>query len=133
MHGATIRIDPRSPAPAYRQVVDQIRTYIVEGALAAGSELPSVRRLATDLGVHFNTVAEAYRTLAEEGWLDVSHGRAARVRERSAPPPPGELAEVRFRERLRRLIAEMRAEGFTPLQIARELTMAAAIQEGDSR
>jgi GntR family transcriptional regulator len=132
MRDATIRIDPRSAAPAYRQIVEQIRTFIVEGILAPGSELPSVRRLAIDLGVHFNTVAEAYRTLAEEGWLEVSHGRPARIRERSAPPQPGKQAEARFRERLRRLIEEMRAEGFTPLQIARELTAAAAIQEGGS-
>ncbi len=133
MGDATIRIDPRSPTLVYRQVVDQIRTLIVEGTLLPGSELPSVRRLAIDLGVHFNTVAEAYRTLAEDEWLDVSHGRAARVRERSAAPKPERHMEAQFRERLRHLIAEMRAGGFTPAQIARELAAASTIREGGSK
>ncbi|MEZ5356167.1 MAG: GntR family transcriptional regulator [Bryobacteraceae bacterium] len=130
MPGPTIRIDPRAQAPAYRQVVDQIRTLIVEGALGPGAELPSVRRLATDLGVHFNTVAEAYRTLAEGGWLEVSHGRAARVRERSSAPKLEKQTERRFRERLRHLVAEMRAEGFTAAQIADELAAAASHRGG---
>jgi DNA-binding transcriptional MocR family regulator len=33
-----------------------------------GQQLPTVRELATDMGVHHNTVAEAYRLLALEGW-----------------------------------------------------------------
>ncbi|MEZ5404052.1 MAG: GntR family transcriptional regulator [Bryobacteraceae bacterium] len=133
MAAPTIRIVPDSQDPAYRQILHQIRTLIVEGALAPGAELPSVRRLAVDLGVHFNTVAEAYRLLAEEGFLDVSHGRAARVAERGEAPKPPKQAERRFRERLRHLIAEMRAEGFTPAQIARELNAAAAAWQKGSQ
>jgi len=116
-----IRIDVSAATPVYRQIVDQIRTRAVEGALRPGDALPSVRRLAIDLGIHFNTVAEAYRALAEEGWIDVAHGKAARVRNRSVPAPP-EAAEVEdFRQRLRHLIAEMRAQGLTPGRISREL------------
>lgn len=40
-------------------------------------DLPSVRQLASDLGVHWNTVARAYRRLADEGLLTVRHGRGA--------------------------------------------------------
>jgi DNA-binding transcriptional regulator YhcF (GntR family) len=120
-----IRIDLSSAAPVYRQIVDQIRTHAVEGVLRAGDVLPSVRRLAIDLGIHFNTVAEAYRTLAEEGWIEVAHGKAARVRSRNAPAPP-EAAEVEdFRQRLRHLIAEMRAQGLSPARISRELLILA--------
>jgi GntR family transcriptional regulator len=116
-----IRIDLASATPAYRQIVDQIRTHIVESLLRAGDALPSVRRLAIDLGIHFNTVAEAYRALAEEGWIEVAHGRAARVCRRNVPAAP-EAAEVEnFRQRLRHLIAEMRAQGLSPAKISREL------------
>ena len=38
-----------------------------------------LRHVAVELGVHFNTVAEAYRQLAAEGWLDLKHGRGAVV------------------------------------------------------
>ena len=117
---AQIRIDLDSAAPVNRQIVDQLRTLLVEGAVAPDAVLPSVRRLAIDLGVHFNTVADAYRTLAEEGWLEISHGRGVRVRKRRAPRPDEETL-ANFRRRLRQLAAEMRAQGLSPAIIAREL------------
>ena len=118
---AKIRIDLKSPVPAYRQIVDALRVLLVEGVLQPGAGLPSVRRLALDLGVHFNTVGEAYRQLAEEGWLDLKHGRGATVIQRGAPPaaPPERLKE--FRAQLRSLVAQMRTAGVSPARIAAEL------------
>ncbi len=121
MRNPSVTIDPASEIPVRRQILDQMRSALVNGSLAPGDELPSVRRLAMDLGIHFNTVAEVYRMLADEGWLDVSHGRAARVIKRDKPMPPDNDAVDRFRQRLRHLIAEMRASGFTPVRIAKEL------------
>ncbi len=106
-----------------RQIVDQLRTLLVEGVVGPDDTLPSVRRLGIDLGVHFNTVADAYRTLAEEGWLEISHGRGVRVRKRQAPRANEETLRL-FRSRLRQLIAETRAQGVSPSAIARELAMA---------
>ena len=116
-----IRIDLDASTPVNRQIVDQIRTLLVEGALSPGADLPSVRRLATDLGVHFATVADAYRTLAEEGWLEISHGRSARVVERSAPAAHREADDL-FRRRLRQLIAEARSQGVSAEKISGELS-----------
>ena len=116
-----IRIHLASSTPAYRQIVDQIRTLTVERVLQSGDVLPSVRRLAIDLGIHFNTVAEAYRTLAEEGWIEVAHGRAARVLDRDVPSAPNKEAIEMLKRRLRHLIAEMRAHGLSPAHISREL------------
>jgi len=118
-----LRIDPASPLPAYRQIVDGLRVLLVEGALRPGSELPSVRRLALELGIHFNTVGEAYRQLAAEGWLDLRHGRTARVLERAAHAG-GSARGGEFRSRLRSLVAEMRAAGLKPQRIADELESA---------
>ena len=116
-----IRIDLSSTVPAYRQIVDAIRVLLVEGGLKPGTDLPSVRHLAMELGIHFNTVGEAYRQLAEEGWLDLRHGRGARVVERGAPAAatPERLEE--FRVRLRSMVAEMRSNGISPAKIAGEL------------
>ena len=120
-----LRIDLTSEVPVYRQIVDSLRRSLVEGRLQAGEQLPPVRQLAEDLGIHFNTVAEAYRTLAEEGWLDLKRRRGAVVLGRSLPlNPPRERAETLAR-RLRELIAEFRALGVTPSQIAVELRMIA--------
>jgi DNA-binding transcriptional regulator YhcF (GntR family) len=118
-----IGIDLASPIPAGRQIVDAIRTHLVEGELAPGDILPSVRRLAMELGVHFNTVAQAYRQLAEEGWLDLKHGRRAAVIGRGAVGATGPDRIPYFQRRLREMVAEMRAQGVAPASIAAELRL----------
>jgi DNA-binding transcriptional regulator YhcF (GntR family) len=119
-----IQIDLGGAVPITRQIVDQVRTRLVDGALAPGDPLPSVRRLAVDLGVHFNTVADAYRVLAEEGWLDVAQGRSVRVRARETPAAGLETRQA-FRHRLLVLVAEARAQGLSASVVARELTATA--------
>ncbi len=109
--------------------MDQFRTLLVDGVLLPDTELPSVRRLALDLGVHFNTVAEAYRALSEEGWLDVAHGRRVRVKARTMPAGPDREAIDAFRQRLRQLVAEMRAAGLPAARIARELLLIAEVMK----
>lgn len=116
-----LRVDLDSSVPAYRQIVDELRVLLVSGKLAPGSALPSVRRMAVDFGIHFNTVAEAYRTLAEEGWLDLRHGRGATVIKRNAPPAANAERVQEFRHRLRALVAEMRAEGASAAKLGSEL------------
>lgn len=123
-----IQIDLDSATPVNRQIVDQLRLRLVEGTVAPGDVLPSVRRLAVDLGVHFNTIADAYRTLADEGWLDVSQGRSVQVLERAAPAASPEARNL-FRQRLRHLVAEARAQGVPSASLARELaTMAESMK-----
>jgi DNA-binding transcriptional regulator YhcF (GntR family) len=119
-----LRIVLDGPIPVYRQIVDQIRTLCVEGNLQPGATLPSVRQLAANLGVHFNTVAEAYRTLAEEGWLEVRQGRGVAVRERDKPARPSEAVAALHGPRLRHLVAELRANGISPEWIRREIEAA---------
>jgi GntR family transcriptional regulator len=122
---AKIRIDLKSPIPAYRQIVDAMRVLLVNGTLPPGSGLPSVRRLAMELGIHFNTVGEAYRTLAEEGWLDLHHGRGAKVIARGSPGTASPERLQEFRVQLRNLVAQVRAAGVPPARIAAELRAAA--------
>jgi GntR family transcriptional regulator len=124
MRSPSLQIDPASPVPGYRQIVDQLRTLLIEGVLQVGETLPPVRRLALELGLHFNTVAQAYRTLAEEGFLEIKHGRGAVVLDRVAKLPVRDEkhAAVRtLRQRLRELVAERRASGLSQRQIAHEL------------
>ncbi|HEY5675951.1 MAG TPA: GntR family transcriptional regulator [Myxococcales bacterium] len=107
---ATVRIDLQAAQPVWRQIADQIRAALVQGRMRPGARLATVRELALDLGVNHNTVAEAYRQLAAEGFLELSRGVGAVVREREPPrAPAGEVD--RFARRLRLLVAEARAAG----------------------
>jgi GntR family transcriptional regulator len=117
---ALITIDPDSPVPAVRQIIDALRVELVEGRLKPGDEMPSVRRAAIDLGLHFNTVAEAYRQLADEGWLQLRHGRSARVADRQSPKATRQTVQG-YRQRLRELVSQMRAAGMPEESIASEL------------
>jgi len=73
--------------------------------------------------VHHNTVAEAYRTLAAEALISITHGRGAIVAVHSKTPG----SEVRkesltmMRRRLREMVAEYRSQGLSARQIAAEL------------
>lgn len=116
-----IRIDPDSGSPIARQIADNLRVLLVDGQLAPGAVLPSIRRVGIELGVHFNTVAEAYRQLAAEGWLDLQHGRGAVVVERAPAAPQDEASVEDFRHRLRGIIAQMRTRGMGAEAIAEEL------------
>jgi GntR family transcriptional regulator len=107
-----IRIDLASPTPAYRQIANAVRAMLVSGAFRPGDQLPTVRQLAMDLGVHHNTIAEAYRLLCDEGWLDLRRRHGVTVRERE-PPAPSPTARESFSRRLHELIAEASAEGLS--------------------
>jgi GntR family transcriptional regulator len=77
-----IRIDLEDARPLEDQIAAGLRQALAQGGVSAGADLPSVRQLAADLGVHWNTVARAYRRLADEGLLTVRRGRGAVANDR---------------------------------------------------
>lgn len=70
-----IVVDPASSSPPYEQIRSQLADQVGDGRLRPGDRLPTVRRLAQDLGVAANTVARAYREL-EQGGVIETRGRA---------------------------------------------------------
>ncbi|HEX9089429.1 MAG TPA: GntR family transcriptional regulator [Arthrobacter sp.] len=66
---AGISVDLDSATPAYEQIRAQVAALIALGALGPGSRLPTVRRLAADLGIAAGTVARAYRELEQAGLI----------------------------------------------------------------
>lgn len=65
-----ISLDPSSAGPPFEQVRMQIIDAVQSGALAAGAKLPTVRRLADELGLAPNTVARSYRELERDGVVE---------------------------------------------------------------
>jgi GntR family transcriptional regulator len=99
----TLQIDFRSGLPIYTQIVNQVQTQVVNGTLKPGDQLPTVRALAEDLRVNFNTVARAYRLLDEERIISTQQGRGTYITE--IPPP-------KVSERLRKEMLETLAERY---------------------
>ena len=98
-----LQIDFRSGLPIYTQIVNQVQAQVVGGFLKPGDQLPTVRALAEDLRVNFNTVARAYRLLDEERIISTQQGRGTYITE--IPPP-------KVSERLRRESLEALAKRF---------------------
>ncbi len=82
MSSFRITIATGAGAPIYRQIVDQVRLAVATGALAPGEALPSVRGLAEQLVVNFNTVAKAYGELVRDGVLESLQGKGFFVAEK---------------------------------------------------
>lgn len=64
-----IILDYQDRRPIYEQITERFRTLIYQGALPAGSRLPSVRQLAMELSINPNTIQRAYMTLEQEGLI----------------------------------------------------------------
>lgn len=117
----TIQIDLRSDLPIYLQLIEQIKRQIADGTLSPGDQLPTVRSLAEELRVNFNTVARSYRLLDEAGVISTQQGRGTYITEK---PPPEILDRLR-RESLTtlasRYVREARRLGFSTEEIRQKL------------
>lgn len=87
-----IQLDFRAGTPIYTQIVEQVRQQMVSGELKPGDQLPTVRALALELRVNFNTVARAYRLLDDAGIISTQQGRGTYILE---VPPPEQTDKLR--------------------------------------
>ena len=62
-----INLDYQSRTPIYEQIIEEIERYVALGILRPEEQLPSVRELATELGINPNTVKKAYTELERKG------------------------------------------------------------------
>jgi GntR family transcriptional regulator len=81
-------IQPSSPTPIYRQVIDQVRRLVAGGQLRAGDELPSVRSVAERHAINPMTVSKAYSLLEAEGLLTRRRGVGMAVADGAHPARP---------------------------------------------
>ena len=70
-----IFIDTKDRRPIYEQIVERFQMLIVKGILEPDSQMPSVRKLATDLAINPNTIQKAYAILEEHGYIYSVKGR----------------------------------------------------------
>jgi len=99
-----LTIDPKSHVPPFEQLRLQLREQVKTGELAAGTKLPTVRRLAEDLGIAPNTVARAYRELEADGFIETRGRNGTLVSAQGdASEQQGQLAARAYADRIRNL------------------------------
>ena len=94
------------PRPVYRQIADELQRSVSVGILKPGDSLPATRQLAAELKLNANTVQHAYRTLQQEGVIEMRRGLGAFVaaapkESRQRPAVARQIAERALREAFR--------------------------------
>ena len=74
-----IILNHSSMVPIYEQLMEQIKSDIIQSVLSEGEVLPSVRTLAGELRISALTVKKAYDKLEEEGFVTTVHGKGTYV------------------------------------------------------
>ena len=113
----TVSVDREKDEPAYEQIARQIRARIAAGELRPGALLPGVRTLAADLGVNLNTVARAYRLLADQRFVNIRDRSGVEVAAPAARPAPDTSASLEAE--LEGLLARMRQAGVSAEDVRR--------------
>jgi len=108
-----IQLDFRSDDPIYEQIVAQVRGWIASGLMKPGDQLPTVRQLALELRVNFNTVARAYRMLDEARLISTQRGRGTYILEETEQGPPEAAREKALAELAGQYLRESSRLGYT--------------------
>jgi GntR family transcriptional regulator len=116
-----ISLDFGSSDPIYAQIVNQVREQLTTGELKPGDQLPTVRQLASDLRVNFNTVARAYRLLDEAGQISTQRGRGTYLLERDENATKEMVKKETIEEQLERTIQSLLRQGYNREEIQNSL------------
>ena len=99
-------VDATSAVPPYEQVRAHVAGLVAHGGLPTGTRLPTVRQLATDLGIAAGTVARAYRELEADGVIETGGRRGSFVRSTAVP-------DARLADAARDFVTATRTHGLT--------------------
>lgn len=121
-----IWLSKNSEVSIHEQITTQIVLGVVSGDLSIGQKLPGTREIARRYSVHANTVANAYRKLAEQGWLEFRKGSGFYVREAKT-----ETIENSLDKLIAEFFQKARNEGFSLSEIKEKLNRFFASKNAD--
>jgi len=101
--------------------MDQVRHLIVVGQLKKDDQLPTVRQLATELRVNFNTVARAYRLLDEAGLISTQQGRGTYILDQPSQDTREKMRLEALQTLTERYIKQTNRLGFSRQAILEEI------------
>jgi GntR family transcriptional regulator len=114
----SLLLDFHSGLPIYTQIVNQVQSQLANGMLKPGDQLPTVRALAQELRVNFNTVARAYRILDEARIISTQQGRGTFITEILLPYVAEKLRNESLEALTRRYVDEAIRLGFSEREIS---------------
>ena len=127
---AGISVNLGSATPPYEQIREQISSLIAIGTLLPGTRLPSVRSLASDLGIAAGTVARAYKELEQSGLLETRRRNGTVVAGTPPHTPAPETVTAEVLAAVDRYIAEGRKAGLDDAALLAVLRTKLSQQDG---
>lgn len=110
-------MDPESGVPIYMQLVERIKMMVASGQLQPGQQLPTMRQLAADLRINYNTVGRAYTILDQEGVISTQQGRGTFIASRLSEEQLQELRLDKLRSMLGHVVQEAVVLGYSRAEI----------------
>jgi GntR family transcriptional regulator len=108
-----IKLDFRSNEPIYLQIARQVEQLVAKGELKQGDQLPTVRELATELRINFNTVGRAYHVLDETRLISTQRGRGTYIWEQPTEETMRQLKKKSLEELTRTYQNEITQLGYS--------------------
>lgn len=113
-----MKIDMAGDVPIYQQIRNQIVYGIITGQLQIGEKLPTVRQLASDIGVNPMTVSKAYGLLKDEGIIVIDRRHGAQINRMVTDE---NSLDRGFDQRANLLISEARMRGTSQERLTQHL------------
>lgn len=107
-----ITLDFHAEEPIYLQIARQVEQLVSKGELKLGDQLPTVRELATELRINFNTVARAYHVLDETRLISTQRGRGTYIWEEPTEETMKQLRKKSLEELSNRYLNEVSQLGY---------------------
>ena len=114
-----INIDYGKREPIYEQIVKEIEKLITLGILEPGSQIPSVRSLAVDLGINPNTVKKAYDILEEDGLIISKSTKGTFIGDNISKAKEIKIEELI--DKIKMIVKELENYGLTKKEIAERI------------
>lgn len=112
-----LNIDFRSDIPIYQQIVDQIQYMISTNELKPGDQLPTVRAVAQELRINFNTVSRSYRILDQAGLISTQQGRGTYISDRIPEKENGSIKTEMMLDLIQDFLNKGKQLGYSKEQI----------------
>lgn len=115
-----ISLDYQSRMPIYEQIVQEIERYVALGILKPEEQIPSIREMATTLGINPNTVKKAYSILEQKGVIVTLSTKGTYITQKTDNVVKNSVDEKI--EEIKKIITEIEKYGITKKEIIERIS-----------